>query len=306
MTERFTNKSPGALTMEQAIERHKKSIAEYKRQLRQTRELAAQGRGGDTEIAHVALGELVVPRALQNPEVMAAIQQAAADHNVPLEMLSVGSARNRINPNTGSPEFGILSGIGDWFSRTRGTGTANAASPTTGPQRDFGRDFPGANSQLQKYDLSQVPGGIRTEGLFNGPINIGRQATNPPNVNAFFNAYDKPITDLANEMNVPPNYLLGLAAHESGWGQKKNLFGFSDSTERPYDYADPSASIDAFRNSQWFSRLQNRTDPNDFLNELVNPKGGVGVYNPHKGYTDRVRGTIDAINRRRPIWEQTR
>ncbi len=31
--ERFTNKSPGALTMEQAIERHKKSIAEDRRRL---------------------------------------------------------------------------------------------------------------------------------------------------------------------------------------------------------------------------------------------------------------------------------
>ncbi len=35
----------------------------------QARELAAEGRGEDTEIAHLARGEFVVPRALQTPEV---------------------------------------------------------------------------------------------------------------------------------------------------------------------------------------------------------------------------------------------
>jgi murein DD-endopeptidase MepM/ murein hydrolase activator NlpD len=103
--ERFTNKSPGALTMEQAIARHKKSIEAYKRQVRQARELAAQGRGEDTEIAHLTPGELVIPRTLQSPELMDALHRAAAAHNIPLEMLSVGNARNRINPNIGVPEF---------------------------------------------------------------------------------------------------------------------------------------------------------------------------------------------------------
>jgi len=103
--ERFTNKSPDALTMEQAIARHKKRIAEDKLQFRRARELAARGRGEDTEIAHVELGELVIPRALQNPEVLTALRRAAAAHNIPLEMLSVGNAMNRINPNTGASEF---------------------------------------------------------------------------------------------------------------------------------------------------------------------------------------------------------
>jgi muramidase (phage lysozyme) len=149
--ERFTNKSPGALTMEQAIARHKKSIEEYKRQLRQARQLAAQGRGGDTEVAHVALGELVIPRALQSPELLNALQRAAAAHNIPLDMLKIGNAMNRINPNTGQPEFGILSGIGDWFS-----GLFNKDKPTT--PRTFDQDFPGASQGLKNYDFDRVPG----------------------------------------------------------------------------------------------------------------------------------------------------
>lgn len=47
----------------------------------------------------------MVPHALQNPEVLSALQRAAAAHNVPLEALSVGNARNRINPKTGQPKF---------------------------------------------------------------------------------------------------------------------------------------------------------------------------------------------------------
>lgn len=116
MTSLFRNSSPGALTREQAVALAKKRIAERHRQMRQAQELAAQGRGGDTEVAHVARGELVVPWAMQTPEVIAVLQRAAATHDIPFEMLSVGSAMNRINPNTGAPEFGLLDGIGDFVN----------------------------------------------------------------------------------------------------------------------------------------------------------------------------------------------
>jgi hypothetical protein len=138
--ERFTNKSPGALTMEQAIERHKKSIAEDRRRLRQAREMAAQGRGEDTEIAHVALGELVVPRPLQSPEVLTALRRAASAHNIPLEMLSIGNAKNRINPNTGAPEFA------------------------------FSDDFPGSGAAIGNYNFA-LPEPVGTNTY--PPINIG-------------------------------------------------------------------------------------------------------------------------------------
>lgn len=289
MTNLFRNASPDALTREQAVALEKKRLAERRRNKRQAEELAAQGRGGDTEIAHVTPGELVLPDALQTPELLAALRQAAADQGISLDMLRVGNAKNRFNPNTGAPEFAFES------------------IPES--SRDLARDFPGVDAQLEKYDITKAP--IETSGLFNGPINIGRQPTNPAHVNAFFDAYDKPITDLANEMNVPPNLLLGLVAGESSWGQppmgKNNLFGFSASLGRPYDYATPQASIDAFRKSQWFSRLQNKTTPDAFVDELVNNEGGKKKYNTvNKNYDKFVYGLIDTVNRRRPIWEQTR
>ena len=48
----FRNDSPGALTRQQAVAHMKKLMKE---RARQARELAAAGRGEDTEIAHVAL-----------------------------------------------------------------------------------------------------------------------------------------------------------------------------------------------------------------------------------------------------------
>jgi len=98
----FRNSSPGALTREQAFALEKKRMAQRRRA---AEELAAQGRGGDTEIAHVTLGEIVLPDALQTAEVLNAIRQAAADANIPLERFRVGSGRNSVNPNTGAPEF---------------------------------------------------------------------------------------------------------------------------------------------------------------------------------------------------------
>jgi hypothetical protein len=105
MTNLFRNSSPAALTMAQATALEKKRLAERRRQKRQAEKLAAQGRGEDTEIAHLAPGEFVVPEALQTPAFMAALRRAAADQGISLEMLRIGSAKNRINPNTGMPEF---------------------------------------------------------------------------------------------------------------------------------------------------------------------------------------------------------
>lgn len=67
MTQLFRNSSRNALTLQQSYDRERKRLAERRRLARQAQELAAQGRG-----------ELVVPRQLQNPEVLAALRRAAA------------------------------------------------------------------------------------------------------------------------------------------------------------------------------------------------------------------------------------
>ncbi|MBX7200313.1 MAG: hypothetical protein K1X51_13175 [Rhodospirillaceae bacterium] len=71
----------------------------------QARAMALQGRGGDTEVAHVTVGEIVLPRALQTRAVIEALGRAAGEAGIPLSHLRVGSGRNSINPRTGLPEF---------------------------------------------------------------------------------------------------------------------------------------------------------------------------------------------------------
>ena len=67
--------------------------------------LALQGRGGDTKVAHVTPGEVIIPKRLQTPELMAALAAAARANGMDPAKLLVGSGRNSINPNTGQPEF---------------------------------------------------------------------------------------------------------------------------------------------------------------------------------------------------------
>ena len=102
MKELFRNKSPGALTRAQAVAQQKEKAAAYRRK---AEELARQGRGEDTEIAHVARGELVLPEVLQDPEVLAAVRRAAEAAGVSLDRLRVGNKRNSLNPHRGLPEF---------------------------------------------------------------------------------------------------------------------------------------------------------------------------------------------------------
>jgi len=67
--------------------------------------VAMSGRGGDTEIAHLTPGEIVIPKRLQTPEFVKALYVAAHAFGIDLARLVVGSGKNVINPRTGQPEF---------------------------------------------------------------------------------------------------------------------------------------------------------------------------------------------------------
>jgi hypothetical protein len=67
--------------------------------------VALGGRGGDTRIAHVTPGEVVIPKSLQTPGLLAELQAAARAQGINPSRIVVGSGRNSINPNTGQPEF---------------------------------------------------------------------------------------------------------------------------------------------------------------------------------------------------------
>ncbi len=78
----------------------------------QAKLLALQGRGGDTAVAHVEPGEMVIPRAMLTPEVMRMIAHEAQRRGIDPRKLMVGNEHNSINPATGTEEFGWF----DWLS----------------------------------------------------------------------------------------------------------------------------------------------------------------------------------------------
>ena len=65
------------------------------------------GRYGDTRMAHVAPGEMVVPRQVMqnNPQMAQGIASAISSEGIDPRRYMVGTPQNSINPNTGQPEF---------------------------------------------------------------------------------------------------------------------------------------------------------------------------------------------------------
>lgn len=69
-------------------------------------ELAEAGRGGDSVLAHLSLGEVVIPRAfMEDPEVAQVLQQIFEAAGANMAEFTVGDPANKINPETGYPEF---------------------------------------------------------------------------------------------------------------------------------------------------------------------------------------------------------
>jgi hypothetical protein len=64
------------------------------------------GRATDTVLGHLSLGEVVIPRALlDDPEVLQAVQSIFEAYGVNMGEFTVGDPANKINPETGYPEF---------------------------------------------------------------------------------------------------------------------------------------------------------------------------------------------------------
>jgi len=76
------------------------------------------GRGTDTVLAHLSLGEVVIPRAfLDDPEVMQMLQLLFQEAGANIAEFTVGDPANKINPETGYPEFGFFKSIKKIFKK---------------------------------------------------------------------------------------------------------------------------------------------------------------------------------------------
>lgn len=94
--------------------------------------MAAMGRYGDTQMAHVAPGEMVVPGQVlnKNPALKNGIMNAIGQEGINPNQYVVGSPMGNYNPMTGQQEFffgPLLAGIGSLLGI--GGGTSLLASP---------------------------------------------------------------------------------------------------------------------------------------------------------------------------------
>ena len=71
-------------------------------------EAADKGRKGDTYLAHMTGGELVLPKEFaSDPQIRALIDAKFKSNGVSTDQYVVGHKENSINPETGQPEFGF-------------------------------------------------------------------------------------------------------------------------------------------------------------------------------------------------------
>ena len=74
--------------------------------------LASQGRYGDQMMAHVAPGEVILPKKIvADPELKKQLEELYQKFGVTMDQYTVGNDANSINPNTGIMEFGFLSDL---------------------------------------------------------------------------------------------------------------------------------------------------------------------------------------------------
>ncbi len=197
-------------------------------------DIAAKGRMGDDTIAHVGTGELMIPPALQTPELMAMFAQVAQQAGVDPARFVVGSGQNSTNPATGKFEFGLGNGPGEndgsgGQGNDGGAGPGGPGSPGRGDPGNhggFGPDGPGADGYRSGPPKSQAE-------LSSDPMVRAIQMKSYPAAMAFamnkvFNPMMGPVGLLGNlgnmlgaEQNANPDGSLGSFGGRTGAGDSE-------------------------------------------------------------------------------------
>lgn len=155
---------------------------------------AQQGRGGDSVIAHLTIGEVVIPAAIaQDQDVQQTLQSIFQAYNANPAEFTVGAQENKINPETGQPEF---------FFKKLFKKIAPIALPI------LGSAIPGLGTTLGAA-LGGAAGGLATGGGIKGALTgaamggIGSALTN-----GFSGILGSPASTI-NWTSAAPGYSLG-------------------------------------------------------------------------------------------------
>ena len=127
--------------------------------------IAQYGRYGDTEVAHVAKGELVVPKQVlrKRPDLRKEIYKEIEKYGTKGKRYVVGNKSNSINPHTGHPEFflkkilPVVTGVAGAF-----LGGPIGAAIGTGIGSAIRGDNPAniATNALMGFGLGSLTGGV--------------------------------------------------------------------------------------------------------------------------------------------------
>ena len=144
--------------------------------------LASQGRYGDQMIAHVAPGEVILPKKLvADPELKKQLEELYEKFGVSLDQYTVGNDANSINPNTGIMEFGFLSDLWKGIKKNAPTIGHIVGFAVGGP---IGAGIGGAIGGAVKegdlgYALKQGATGFALGGIASGAGLTGGTLSNP-------------------------------------------------------------------------------------------------------------------------------
>ena len=162
--------------------------------------MAQYGRNGDTMMAHVAPGEMVVPQEVlqQRPQVARGLGMAFRDVGADPLRYVVGSKSNSINPITGEPEFfldkiiGAVTG-GGFFSNPIVQGAiGNVLAQTLGGKKPSLRDA--LIGGVAGGGLSYLGGGDSGLGALFG-ADVDAPSAAKPDLSAFGGGKSDPLTE---------------------------------------------------------------------------------------------------------------
>jgi hypothetical protein len=138
-------------------------------------------------------------------------------------------------------------------------------------------------------------------------------ANEPRDFKRFFDTVQQPISDLAKELGVPEDYILGHAAAESGWLDNHNFalnnpFGYTRAGGRNLSFSSVADAVAAYRRD-YGRQIQDATSPKDFAERLEGelnetPVPGWRRYNTRdqKEYEKKIVGLIQSVARHKAQW----
>ncbi len=249
--------------------------------------------------------------------------------NVPDFMIREGVVYRILSDHLGSPRFIINASTGqiaqqldyDEFGRVildTNPGfqpfgfAAGLYDPQTGLVRFGARDYdPSLGRWTSKDPIRFAGGGTNLFGYtINDPINLldpsGFMECTAQQ-NAFFSDLLGPIKKVAEQYNFDPNFLLGLAAHESGWmgphaRDLNNPFGLTHGGHNNLSYGSIEQAVNYWA-QQFGEKVKGAQSIDDFVNRLQTDEraqGGTGKYNTQDpNWATEVRDGYDSVKRRR-------